>query len=563
MRAISSKKTPYIDRNFVNAESLLSFNSNGAVGGQYIETQNNPNLGLGRDFSIEFIFSIDSGFSHPRVVCGNWQFNIAPFGFVVFVNGNNRMQFSVANQEAGTNINSRSALTDIILKTEIMYHCVITYSSSNIGTIYINGRKSAESTNMATQSNWGNNRPILIGNSFNNASNNSFQGKIGCFRFYDDFLLQPDRIIKMVRNPYFLIRELKSSVTQEFLLNQRYYSVSDSNFVSNNPSFSLGDVIAINSVSNYDYVKSSIATFDHGKIIGKTSQEISEFPEPNDVKDFYLTNNQLNWTSDGGINELNGLPPIRKGLKFNGINQRLFISNFNPSGENGYSHIVIYKNNRPSINSVQTLYNIRNVNSTGNSDGLNLNAKNQLINRPVVNFANGNRTYTTTGNFTDDINCLCQTQDVVLGHVERKIFINGSLEFTEEGEIEFSIREGDYSNFSNPVLSIFANSPQTLFTESDLFFYGMMKGKIKQEHILEIFNNGFPKMPDPSWGYEWQVLLDLNMPIDIETTPKIRNLAQTINPTAPQYDCIMQGFNSNELDETNASYVFKDMNTLR
>ena len=70
-------------------------------------------------------------------------------------------------------------------------------------------------------------------------------------------------------------------------------------------------------------------------------------------------------------------------------------------------------------------------------------------------------------------------------------------------------------------------------------------------------------MPKKEWGYDWQVVANLNRPVDPNGTPKIENLAGFLNPGVQNFEILMEGYSSEQLDSTNPNYAFVNIDSLK
>lgn len=257
------------------------------------------------------------------------------------------------------------------------------------------------------------------------------------------------------------------------------------------------------------------------------------------------------------LNE-NGLPVVQNGLKFYNSGEFIKIpaTTFTPDGSEGYTYVAVCE-----LQAIEDYQNIFVWYDTSTDKGFTIRI--DLISKGLNIIEYNNSTvYTWRLDNSDTLRYLSG------------IFILSA--YTKVGEPPVVKINGitvtpyassnimwDYSDIGNAELTLGGYATGIQHLQGTMFYAGITRGDISSDHIKEMWNNGKPKIPNPAWGYDWELLLDLNKPVDPTGTAAIKDVSAEINTSGTEKTVLMEGFTADELDSTHEDYVFQPINDFR
>lgn len=239
-------KNKYIRREFINAEALLEFD------GVDDQVTIGPKhwIGPGTAYSISCIFSIRSFNNSFPTLIGNWQYNIQPYGFLLYIDtSEQKLEFTVG-QGGGPAFHYVSPAETIVLNR--LYHTVVTVTESNYAILYINGRVAAEA-DLTPAGDYSQNNNVLIGKSNDIINDYYLDGHIGEVRFYR-YALSESEVRMLHRNPYVLPDSLHEYCVGEYLAQRNYFKDAQNTY-----GFGPDALLWFDSSEQYNYAKESVS----------------------------------------------------------------------------------------------------------------------------------------------------------------------------------------------------------------------------------------------------------------------------------------------------------------
>lgn len=305
----------------------------------------------------------------------------------------------------------------------------------------------------------------------------------------------------------------------------------------------------------------------HGTLVGfdKTGTDSNwvegkaSLSPPTKIKEFYKgvvdVNREID--PDSGVDSTR-LPVIQNGLKFYNSGEFIKIpaTTFTPDGSDGYTYVAVCE-----LQAIEDYQNIFVWYDTSTDKGFTIRI--DLISKGLNIIEYNNSTvYTWRLDNSDTLRYLSG------------IFILSA--YTKVGEPPVVKINGitvtpyassnimwDYSDIGNAELTLGGYATGIQHLQGTMFYAGITKGDISSDHIKEMWNNGKPKMPNPAWEYEWELLLDLNKPVDPTGTAAIKDVSAEINTSGTEKTVLMEGYTADELDSTHEDYVFQPINDFR
>lgn len=300
---------------------------------------------------------------------------------------------------------------------------------------------------------------------------------------------------------------------------------------------SSGAQVGVDYYRIYELEISSVLDGKHGTLFNYTNTELG-IPDPSTKTvdaDFYDLANPV---------DRSGNPADRKALKFNGSNQSITVSNFNPTGELGYTVIVGVRKN----DNVATAY-------TG------IISKRQSGRYRVLVYATSTtevQLYTEkSGTGTGFANTAVTKLDQLnyIASVDKNLTTSGALVLQTNGYKTNNPGSAVQVGYDEITGDLVIGMDNTNYLNGHIFHVSVFKGLMTDSEIFD--TQVLNRPPDRLWG-DCQLYLNFNEIINDSGTYRIPDLS----PANRTSDIQLVNFSADEVNPVHADYRLIELSTL-
>jgi hypothetical protein len=234
------------------------------------------------------------------------------------------------------------------------------------------------------------------------------------------------------------------------------------------------------------------------------------------------------------------LPPLRKALQFDGIDDYASVLSFAPGKENGYTCFFSIAMDKQTNWGLQTIIRLNDFGT-----GLYFNSS-------------GGINYIHLGSFQPANRIELPNVDFTRIHHYTVIFLGNGYKIYFDGRYIGS-SSAIFPDLTTNTSFIIGSFPGQSYSLSGLLAeFAFAKGIATPKQIIQMWNNSLLAQPRKEWrNLDWQLLLNFNHIIDNAGTYEIENLGSAGG------NAVLSGYSSANIDPADPSYVLTDIDSLR